>query len=298
MNEDLGVLVLDDDEAFRRTLSSLIRTMNYNVYEASSASSALEVYRQYRPGIIFADICMPGMNGVEFTRTICLDDPSPLVAAITGRPQEEVVLQCIRAGASEFLKKPVSLAEVKDALLRLSVLARRRRQKFFEKGSLVQSDLQFEIYSRAVSIGPMIKTILTVLRGFIEAQSLVHIELAIDEALRNAYEHGNLGIRSSEKELLCENEDLEEALKQREEEAVRAGKTIKIGLQCSDEEFVCAIEDQGDGFNWRESAAVNATAPDRLAALHGRGLLLIKNVFDEVFFNEKGNKITLLKKLK
>ena len=131
----------------------------------------------------------------------------------------------------------------------------------------------------------------------IERKQLGRVELAINEALRNAYEHGSLGVSNTEKRRLCEEENLEKALRMRELDALAAGKLIHLSLKCDSELFTCTIEDEGGGFDWRDN---NVLEPGNLVptALHGRGLMLMQKVFDTVAFNDKGNKVTLEKRLR
>lgn len=270
----------------------MIAALRYTTYEAENCLQALEIYRSRRPSIIFVDLCMPDMNGVEFTKIISSDDPGPLVAAVTGNPDEGVVLQCIRAGASEFLKKPIEMEELKQSLDRLAHLVRRRREKYFKRSSLVSASIELNLATRSFALGPAVSLILSSLRSFTDPQQLLRLELAIDEALRNAYEHGNLEIAEMEKTSLCENDSLEERLREKENDPLFANRTIKVLASFTADRFVLSIEDEGRGFNWQK-----ANGQSELSSLHGRGLALIRTVFDSVQFNEKGNKISLVKDL-
>jgi anti-sigma regulatory factor (Ser/Thr protein kinase) len=127
----------------------------------------------------------------------------------------------------------------------------------------------------------------------------VRIEVAIHEMLRNAYEHGSLGIGFEEKRELLEraNGEYEQLLKDREELALAGGKKIHIELSCSTNELEIVVEDEGDGFV-REQVSFNKEARDPTDLMpNGRGLFMIENTFDEVSYANSGRKISVRKLL-
>ena len=161
-----------------------------------------------------------------------------------------------------------------------------------------KAELSFDLPSARRLVAPTIQSIMNTLRSVSDDSILRHLELALSEALQNAFEHGNFGITKEEKTNLCESESFEAALDEREAEALRQGKRVLVNVECTDREFTCIIEDQGAGFDWKKSHAADAVPnPGDLTRLHGRGLLLIRAVFDTVSYNDLGNKLTLIKSL-
>lgn len=94
------------------------------------------------------------------------------------------------------------------------------------------------------------------------------ILLVFREALTNAVIHG--GARDPGKEVWCE-------------------------LAVSEDNVCITVEDQGPGFDWRVWLEKKKPAPD---ALSGRGLAIMREYFDEISYNEKGNKIFLVKRIR
>jgi len=102
------VLVVDDDEAQRIILNKLLTTNNFNVLFARDGLEALNVLSNKRPNLILMDIMMPHLNGVETTRRLKAvpDLAGTPVIMITGKSEGDVVAECMKAGAVDFVVKP------------------------------------------------------------------------------------------------------------------------------------------------------------------------------------------------
>lgn len=114
--------------------------------------------------------------------------------------------------------------------------------------------------------------------------------LAIDECINNAYEHGNLELSNVEKNQLLTEEKLESELHSRESKFGDRIITVKFSLV--DNILKTSISDEGNGFDWKNQSS---TPPQD--ALHGRGISIVRAVFDKLTFNEIGNSVCLEKKL-
>ena len=133
-------------------------------------------------------------------------------------------------------------------------------------------------------------------RSALTSDELLRFQLAIQELLMNAFEHGNLGISAQEKIALCESGDLEAAHESRSQVARRASKTIRVKATLEGGVFRCSIEDDGAGFDWEDAQERSQKGMDLLAP-SGRGLSIINATFDAVQFNTIGNCVTVLKDL-
>ena len=123
----LTALVVDDEEHSRRNLSSYLLTYCPEVEviaEASSASLAKRLIEERQPDAIFLDIQMPQENGFDLLST--LENPDLLVVFVTGHDSYGV--QAIKASAVDYLLKPVSIRELKEAVEKLLRLYQGRQQ--------------------------------------------------------------------------------------------------------------------------------------------------------------------------
>ncbi len=135
------------------------------------------------------------------------------------------------------------------------------------------------------------------LDGFMVKKDINFIRLAIREMLINAIEHGNLAITFHEKTRELENDTYFTYLNQRQKDPRFSGRTVEVFYSADSERISYTITDEGKGFEHQiyldEHTDVNAEL-----LTHGRGITLAKNIFDEIRYNERGNSVTLIKRLK
>jgi CheY-like chemotaxis protein len=121
------ILVVDDDEIQRIILNKLLTARNYSLLFARDGIEALNVLQNKRPNLILMDIMMPNMNGMEATRQMKANPEYAgiPVIMITGKSEGEVVNDCIKAGAVDFVVKPyehATLVAKIDHALKAAVL--------------------------------------------------------------------------------------------------------------------------------------------------------------------------------
>ncbi|ABL68607.1 MULTISPECIES: PP2C family protein-serine/threonine phosphatase [Paracoccus] len=117
------VLLVDDSRAQRRTLAVQLIRAGYHVVEAASGDEAMRICLERRPDIVISDWMMPGQSGLEFCRRFreMQSDRYGYFILLTSRNDKKDIAEGLRAGADEFLTKPVSGAEL---LARLSASER------------------------------------------------------------------------------------------------------------------------------------------------------------------------------
>jgi CheY-like chemotaxis protein len=105
------ILIVDDDESIRRLIATTLEDVSgYRMSEAGDGEEAMRRAREVQPSIVFLDIDMPRLNGIEACRRL-KSEPSTADATIvmlTGDSEQEAELQARRAGADLFLTKPFS----------------------------------------------------------------------------------------------------------------------------------------------------------------------------------------------
>jgi DNA-binding NarL/FixJ family response regulator len=113
----MRVLIVDDHPVTRDGLRSALNTSDeiQIVAEVSSGEEGVEAYKQLRPDIVFMDVRMPGMDGLEATRAIRTFDASARVILFTVEESRSAVADAIRAGVSGYLLKDVSASELIQA---------------------------------------------------------------------------------------------------------------------------------------------------------------------------------------
>ena len=105
------ILIVDDDESIRRLIATTLEDVSgYRMSEAGDGEEAMKRALEVRPSIVFLDIDMPRLDGIEACRRM-KSEPSTADATIvmlTGDSEQEAELEARRAGADLFLTKPFS----------------------------------------------------------------------------------------------------------------------------------------------------------------------------------------------
>ena len=119
---DITVLVVDDHRSFGDLLSAALTTVPQMrcVGTATSAAEGVDLAARLRPDIVVMDIEMPGQNGLTATRQILAAAPGTAVAVMTAHRDPQWVTRAAQAGASGFIPKDGSLAEMIGVLRRIA----------------------------------------------------------------------------------------------------------------------------------------------------------------------------------
>ena len=113
------VLIVDDNDMMRTLLRGILRSEECEIVgEAKNGAVAIEFLKGTKPDIVFLDVMMPEMNGLEALQSIKETYPEIIVIMITGNPSKENVEVSIQNGASGFIVKPFNSAKVIEMLQR------------------------------------------------------------------------------------------------------------------------------------------------------------------------------------
>ncbi len=114
-NQSPGILIVDDEESIGLGMSELLRDVGFNAQYVVNGKEALEAVEKQDFKLIFMDIIMPGMNGLETYREIARIRPNVTVILFTGyfRDAEDVILRGVQEGmVDEFIRKPYFADEI------------------------------------------------------------------------------------------------------------------------------------------------------------------------------------------
>jgi CheY-like chemotaxis protein len=118
-----GVLIVDDDQFIRRLIATTLEDVaQFELHEAADGLDALEVARRERPTIVFLDVDMPRLNGIETCRRLRADDATSdaTIVMLTAAHGDSVEQDAEHAGADLFLTKPFSPLDLLRLVDRLS----------------------------------------------------------------------------------------------------------------------------------------------------------------------------------
>ena len=105
----MKILIVDDDRAIRNSLGEILMDEGYEVAKAEDGPSALKAVEEDRFDVIFCDIKMPGMDGVELLDKFMEMNLDAAVVMISGHGDISTAVECIKKGAFDFVEKPLDL---------------------------------------------------------------------------------------------------------------------------------------------------------------------------------------------
>ena len=143
-NDSPIILLVDDDDLVLKSLSILITSLGYRCLLATDGQEALKVLDAIECDLILSDVMMPKMNGMELLAHVREKMPGVDVMIATGYSEQASYADVIKAGAIDFIKKPIDQAELEAKLAR----AFRERKMVDELEHLSLSDSLTSVFNR------------------------------------------------------------------------------------------------------------------------------------------------------
>ncbi len=130
------ILIIDDEAVLRRTLARILQGADHEVTTAGSAQEGLAILSQQSFDLVYLDIRLPDMNGLEVLKTIHSKYPETPVILFTAQPELNSAIQAVRDGASDYLLKPLQPQTLIDRTQ--AILARQDKER---RKRLIQSQI-------------------------------------------------------------------------------------------------------------------------------------------------------------
>lgn len=135
----IKVLIVDDEHLVRNLLKKCIdwKCLGMDIIgEASSGEDAIELTDKYNPDLVFTDICMANMDGIQFADYIINKYPKIKVAVISGYDDFKFAQRSIKAGIKDYILKPIDDETVRSTALKLKKEIEEERQALLEYNSI------------------------------------------------------------------------------------------------------------------------------------------------------------------
>jgi two-component system nitrogen regulation response regulator NtrX len=149
-------LVIDDEQGIRDALSQLLEYEGYEVRTEASGNAGLAAYEQFRPQLVFLDVKMAGLDGLETLRRLRTQDPAAVVVMISGHATIQNAVEATQGGAYDIMEKPLDtdriLVTLRNAIGHLTLREENERLR-----EVVQQ--KYEIVGRSYAIRALIETI-------------------------------------------------------------------------------------------------------------------------------------------
>jgi nitrogen regulation protein NR(I) len=117
------ILVVDDEEKICFAFEQFLSQKGYQTFVASNGPDALEIVAGQAPDIVFLDVCLPGVNGLEILEEIKRRDVNCAVVVMTAYSSMDTTIKAIQMGAYEYLTKPIDLDQIETIIA--NILRRR-----------------------------------------------------------------------------------------------------------------------------------------------------------------------------
>lgn len=142
------IFIVDDEEGVRLSLRGVLEDEGYTVSEADSGESALAFLEQNTVDLVFLDIWLPGMDGLEVLKKAKELYPQIPFIMISGHGNVETAVQALRCGAHDFVEKPLSLEKILQSV-RLALEMKELKQENIRLRQAVQSDYDVQIVANS-----------------------------------------------------------------------------------------------------------------------------------------------------
>jgi len=131
MNSGGHILIIDDEASLRQTMARILQRVGYEVTTASNGKDGLALVTQHPFDLVYLDIRMPDMSGLELLKTIHIKFPDLPIILFTAQPDVNSAVEALRRGATDYLLKPLNPQTVIDrtqTILEYRINERRKRE--------------------------------------------------------------------------------------------------------------------------------------------------------------------------
>jgi CheY-like chemotaxis protein len=287
------ILIIDDEKPVRDVLNIALKEEGYESYQASNGENGFELCKTSKPDIVLTDVMMPGIDGIEVTKRIKAQSDDIDVVVMSGFGTEELVVNALRAGASNYIKKPIIFDELFKILDDI-IFKRENRKRFEIDKEIVQKEHKEIVLGNDVSsVWGAVNQILFNAHAVADQSIIEGMSIGLYELLINAIEHGNLGITFEEKSEAMQSNRYRELLEKRRKGIEREKQYVHIRCDYSPDTLTVEIQDHGDGFDLTTLPDMKDT--ESILSDHGRGILLATLFYDQVEYAEPGNCVKISK---
>lgn len=286
------VLVVDDLLADRRLVGGLLeKRSGITVLYAENGAQALDQIELHVPDLVITDLVMPDMDGIELV--VRIRDTYPLIPTIlvTGAGSEETAVEALRQGAASYVPKSHLASELAETCERVLAAAQETRGQTRLMNRM--ADFRFDLENDLQLLSSAVSYIRQAIRSkyMFTDNDCIRIGTAVDEALMNAYYHGNLEVSSDLREI--DHNQYHDLARERLKLEPYRDRRISVSLCFAEDEATFRIVDEGPGFD--PETLPDPTSPEALERPCGRGLLLMRSFMDDVQFLGCGNEVVMKK---
>ena len=261
------ILIVDDNDELRAALEEVLRELGHDVMATGDREAAVLRDDLEEFDLIISDLTDDAESGVEILSELQRQRLAVPVVVSSDEAQKPGIVKAFKMGAANFLRLPYNNDELR-LIVEKTLSYKLRFVEDLKVLPFVHEKIDFELPSDVSLMSGVLQYLIERVAqlGVIKPERS-NLYVALDEAFVNAVKHGNKNNPS---------------------------KLVRITAELSAKEARFTVEDEGEGFNVQEIP--DPCDPENLFKASGRGVLLIYNIMDEVQYNERGNRLTMVKR--
>ncbi|EJF07169.1 response regulator containing CheY-like receiver domain and AraC-type DNA-binding domain [Thiovulum sp. ES] len=124
----LTAMVVEDEKEANQILTSTFSNFFSHVYSSFNGKEGLEVYKEYKPDVVFVDIIMDGMDGIALSRKIREIEPRQIIVIISASNDITKISETIEIGVNSFIQKPVDTSKTIELLSAIVDIVKKRKK--------------------------------------------------------------------------------------------------------------------------------------------------------------------------
>ena len=301
------ILLVEDSPTQAVEITMLLQAAEHEVIHAGNGKLGLDELRRQSPDLVITDLEMPELNGLELVQTMRVDFAHVPSILVTSHGSEELAAEALRHGAAGYVPKNRMSDLLNDAIV--EVLGVMRTDASYERliSTLRENVFVFDLPNDPVLITPLVGLLMQVSSGMelLPSVEMVRLGVAVEHAIANAICHGNLELTSQQcprhNEMAREGK-LSQAMIERMNIEPYKSRLVRVSATARQDEIRVVVTDQGAGFDTALVPQPGKIDPKLLTdedpSENGKGLVLMASFVDELIFNETGNEVTLLKRVR
>ena len=289
----MNFLIADDTTEVLKFLQEFLVQAGHLVICAKDGEEALKIFRKEEIEGIFCALTLPKLGGLELLKEVKSSNSRRPFVMLCPHSDTKNALNALQLGACDYLIKKIKPLELQRTLDRVVSLHEGFHFSAYALDHLLQETRTLEIGNDFEGVNRIIAFMTQDLPsyGILIQEQLFRMNMLLKEAIENAIFHGNLELSS---EMRRKNPQLfyKTAEQKRDIDPYKNRRlTLQYDISRNSAKYV--VRDEGKGF--AHADLLDPADPDNLLRIEGRGLIMIMNFMDEVFWNDRGNEITMVR---
>jgi serine/threonine-protein kinase RsbW len=261
------ILIVEGNAELRTVLANALRELGHQVVTAADRAEAVARDDLEEFDLIISDLAEYADSGTQIVSELKRQRLFVPIVVSSEEAQHAGIIKAFKLGAANFLRKPYQKEELRS-IVEKTLGYKLRFVEDLKVLPYVREHIEFELPSDISLMNGVLHYLIerVAALGVIKPDTS-NLFIALDEAFVNAVKHGNKHDHT---------------------------KLVRIAADLSAKEARFTIEDEGEGFHVADIP--DPRDPANLFKTSGRGVLLIYNIMDEVEYNERGNRLTMVKR--